>query len=115
MGTVVRRRPPGKNGGRPVRRGFYFVAAQGGLFPSESEALRTNREPDDPNKKMSWAWALSHLQVNDLWLVLPIDQSKDIRTETNKARASVWRTAGKRGINLTSQYEKPNLYIKVVD
>ena len=115
MGTVVRRRPPGKRGGRPVGRPFYFVKAQGGLYPSESEAIRTNREPDDPNMQLSWAWALGHLEVNDLWLVLPIDQTKDVRQEVNKARAAVWRTANRKGVPITSQYEKPNLYIKAVN
>ena len=115
MAAVVRRRPPGKNGGRPVHRDFYFVKADGALYPSESEAIRTGRERKDPNQKPSWTWALNHTSLNDLWLVVPIDQKKDLRAEINKARAAIWRTALRRGMSVTSQYEKPNLYIKVLD
>lgn len=110
------RRPPGKYGGRPVRRSFHFAPRDGDKYPSESQVIRNNKVPDDPNKMMSWSWALQHAQVNDLWLVVPIRgiDEASVKADINKARAGVWRTGHRQGLELTSEYVYPNLYIKVV-
>lgn len=111
-----KRRAPGKYGGRPVRRDFFFAARDGDKYPSESIAIRQSKLPDDPNKMPSWSWALGHAQEHDLWLVIPIrgidpdSTKKDIAL----ARAGVWRTGQRRGIEMTSEYVYPNLYVKVV-
>jgi len=102
--AVIKRRPPGHNGGRPVTRAFWFSPHIDGKYPSESESIRTNRLPDDPN-----------MQVEDLWLVIPIDQ-EDEKRDVTRARASVWRTAqARKGLNVVSEYVKPNLYVTIAE
>ena len=117
MGTSFpKRRPPGRFGGRPVRRAFYFIERDGDNYPSESVKMRNSRLPDDPNKLMSWTWALTYADANDLWLVVPIHgiDEVSVRKDTNLARASVWRTGHRQGLEMTSEYIYPNLYIRVV-
>lgn len=115
MVKLQRLRPPGRNGGRPVHRDFWFVQPDGIKFPSESIEMRTGREPDSPNHQKSWAWALAHMQAEDLWLVIPIKQGEDQQRDLNNARASVWRTArSRKGLEIVSQYVSPNLYFAVV-
>lgn len=112
-----RRRAPGKYGGKPVKRAFHFVRRDGDKYPSESVAIRSNKEPDDPNKMQSWSWALAYAAANDLWLVVPIRgiDEESVKKDINQARAAIWRTGVTRhGMDLTSEYAYPNLYVKVV-
>ena len=119
MGTVIRRRLPAHQlGRRPVARSFYFVRADGDKYPSESETICHDFVPEDPNAQTSWAWALGKVEVEDLWLVIPISQDGDfdaIRKDTDSVRASIWRTGSRRGLKVVTHYLAPNLYVKVVD
>ena len=68
------RTPVGRGGGRPTRYDFYFVRADGILYPSES-AYMTAADPIRPEgQRQSWAWALEQLAKDPtLWLVIPLD------------------------------------------
>ena len=110
-----KRRAPGKYGGKPVSRDFYFAPRDGDKYPSESPAIRGSRLPDDPNKMPSWSWALAHAMEHDLWLVVPAGMDASTRrADISKARAGVWRTGLRRGLEMTSEYVYPNIYIRVV-
>ena len=112
-----KRRAPGKYGGRHVQYQFYFAPRDDDKYPSESHAIRNNRLPDDPNKvATSWVWALNYAQVHDVWLVVPIRgiDEDSVKANINVARASIWRTGHRHGLELTSEYVYPNLYVKVV-
>ena len=114
MGTVKRRRAPGKSGGRPVDRKFWFAQGDGDKYPSESPSIRNNVLEPDPEDTVldSWLWALNKMEKtkNSVWLVVPIDQT-DEKRDLNVARASIWRTARRNHIELTSEYLAPYLYI----
>ena len=116
MKPFPRRRAPGKYGGKPVTRAFHFASRDGDKYPSESVAIRSNKLPDDPNRMPSWSWALSKASSEDLWLVIPIHGIDEASTKADlsHARASVWKTAQRHGLPVTSEYVYPNLYIKVV-
>jgi hypothetical protein len=110
------RLPVGRSGGRPVIREFWFAPQVDGWHPSEQEAIRTERIYP-PNMLGSWSWAISHAELNDLWVVVPLDTSspearaKDI----NILRASIWRTGvGRRGHELTSTVFEDRMYIRSV-
>lgn len=111
--VVLRRRAPGKQGGRPVRRRFWFAPRDGDKYPSESVLIRNNVVETDI-KQPSWSWALSKMATEGLWLVIPVHQDRE-QTDLRTARSSVWRTAHRRGIEVTSEYVKPNLYVAVTE
>jgi len=113
---VTRRRAPGKQGGRPVERSFGFAPSAQNLYPSESEAIRRNRLPADPNQLPSWSWALDKMQREDCWLVIRINGTTDEgrKLDINRARAAIHRTASRRGMKVTTEYVKPELYVGLV-
>ena len=112
-----KRRAPGKYGGKPVKREFFFAPRDGDKYPSESTVIRNNRLPDSPNRMPSWTWALMHAIEQDVWLVVPCGQQSDPEAKTrdiSMARSGVWRTGQRHGLEMTSEYVYPNLYVKVV-
>lgn len=111
---IPRRRAVGKAGGRAVNKDFWFAPYDGVKLPSESEFIRTNKVPRDPNFKPSWMWALGKAATEGLWIVIPVPESGDgRRNDVNRARSSIFTTARRRGTPLVSEFVDPNLYVTV--
>jgi hypothetical protein len=84
----------------------------GGAYPSESPYIRNTIVPSD--ERHSLIWALAHALQHDLWIVFSLDKSSEEAThrDLNLIRASVWRTAGRNGMRITSQVTHGELYVR---
>lgn len=114
--AVIRRRPPGKKGGRPVSRDFSFAPSDGQKYPSESALIRDERLRRSRLQLPSWSWALDKMQDEDCWLVVRIigKDEDERKAEVNRVRAAIFRTAGRNSIHVTSEYVAPNIYFSIV-
>jgi len=114
MATVKRHKSPGRSGGRPVGRRFWFAPGDGNKNPAESESIRTKvlDVPSNELQQDSWKWALDRMDASNtvMWLVVPIDQTDEQR-DLGVARATIWRTARRNKMEVTSEYIAPNLYV----
>lgn len=106
-------RPAGGGGGRTTIRPFFFAPDDHGKYPSESPTIRQTRLTD-ANQRPSWVWALSHAELNDLWLVVPLDGKADLKREINSIRSTLFRSAHRRGQEITTEVYDDTLYARVL-
>jgi len=112
--TTKMRLPVGRTGGRPVVKDFWFAPLDGHKHPSESDLTMTSRIYP-PGMLGSWSWALTHAELNDLWLVVQLDTSSpEARArDISVTRASIWRTGqNRRGLNLTSTVVDDHMFVR---